>query len=333
MDNVTHSLTGLAIARCGTNRISPRATLLLLLSANAPDADIVVAPWGALPYFEAHRGYTHCLLGLPCMAALCVLAVAAIYRTKLPWFRAWVLCCLGVASHLLLDWTNSYGVRLLLPFSSRWYHVDLNSLTDAIILCVLAMAAVWPWFSRFVSSEIGSRKIPVVRATAVAALVFVLLFDVGRFVARQKAIAVIDARIYDGMTPLSAAALPDAIDPWRWTGVVETANSFAEMDVNLLHEFDPDTAEIFYKRPFDAAIEAARRTEPFRYFQYFSRFPIWSEEPISLPNGAGRRIELSDLRFGVPGGGAFHSVAVVDNRGLVLQSIFTYGSGAGVGRN
>ena len=333
MDNVTHSLTGLAIARCGTNRISPHATLLLLLSANAPDADIVVAPWGALPYFEAHRGYTHCLLGLPVMAALCVLAVAAIYRTKLPWLRAWLLCCLGVASHLLLDWTNSYGVRLLLPFSSRWYHLDLNSLTDAIILGALAVAAIWPWFSSFVSSEIGSRKVPAVRATAVAALVFVLLFDLGRFFARQKVIALINARIYDGMTPMSASALPDAVSPLRWTGVVETANSFAEMDVNLLHEFDPDTAEMLYKRPFDAAIEAAQRTKPFRYFQYFSRFPIWSEEPVSLPNGAGRRIELSDLRFGVPGGGAFHSVAVVDSRGLVLQSIFTYGSGAGVGRN
>src|ERR1700761_8861250 len=106
MDNITHSLTGLALARAGLNRLCPRATLLLILSANAPDADIVSIAGGPLKHFEIHRGYTHSLIGLPFMAALSVLVVAAIYRQKLPWLRAWLLCCAGVASHLLLDWTN-----------------------------------------------------------------------------------------------------------------------------------------------------------------------------------------------------------------------------------
>ncbi|MDQ2713002.1 MAG: metal-dependent hydrolase, partial [Acidobacteriota bacterium] len=109
MDNVTHSLTGLALSRAGLERFSPRAVWLLILSANAPDSDIIYATQGAFSHLEHHRGYTHCLLGVPAMAALSMFIIAAIFRQRLPWIRAWILCVIGVSSHLLLDWTNSYG--------------------------------------------------------------------------------------------------------------------------------------------------------------------------------------------------------------------------------
>ena len=41
---LTHSLTGLALSRAGLDRLCPRAAWLLILSANVPDSDIVVAP-------------------------------------------------------------------------------------------------------------------------------------------------------------------------------------------------------------------------------------------------------------------------------------------------
>ncbi len=333
MDNLTHSLTGLAIARCGASQVSSRATLLLLLSANAPDLDIAAAPWGALRYLEVHRGYTHSLICLPFVAVLCVLVTAAIYRQQLPWLRAWLLCCLGVASHLLLDWTNSYGVRLFLPFSSRWLHCDFNSLTDGIVLLVLALAAIWPWFASFVTNEIGSRSIPRIRASSVAALSFFLLFDAGRALLHQRALTALNSRVYKGDVPLSVAALPSASNPFQWAGIVETESAFGRLDFNVLHELDPDSAELFEKRAFDPAIEAARRTEAFRFFQYFSRFPVWSEEPVSLPSGSATRIDLTDLRFGAPDAGAFHCVALISSEDKVLQSTFTYGSGAALGRN
>lgn len=116
MDNVTHSLTGLALSRAGLQRFCPRAVWLLVLAANAPDGDIIFAGQGGFSYLQHHRGYTHSLLGAPLMAALTVLVIAGVFRERLPWLRAWLLCLLGLASHLLLDWTNSYGIRLLLPF-------------------------------------------------------------------------------------------------------------------------------------------------------------------------------------------------------------------------
>src|SRR5438270_3371438 len=153
MDNLTHSLTGFALSRAGLDRFCPRAVPLLVLSANAPDADIVALSAGGLRYFEAHRGYTHSFLLLPVLAVLPVLVVSAAFRQRLPWRQAWLLSCLGILSHLLIDSTNSYGVRLLLPFSSRWFYLDLNSLYDAWILAVLLLAALWPLFTLLVNRE------------------------------------------------------------------------------------------------------------------------------------------------------------------------------------
>ncbi len=158
MDNVSHSLMGLALSRAGLNRLTPRATALLLLSANMPDMDIVALAKGQLTYLEIHRGPTHCLLAVPVLAVECVLIVAAFCRMRLPWFKAWMVCCIGVLSHLLLDLTNNYGIRLGLPFSLQWFHLDLNSLTDWPIVAALSLAAIWPWLSGLVSGEIGETK-------------------------------------------------------------------------------------------------------------------------------------------------------------------------------
>jgi inner membrane protein len=330
MDNVTHSLTGLALARVGLSRFCPRATLLLILSANAPDADIVAAVNGPLQYFEAHRGYTHSLIGLPVLAIIPVLVTAAIFRQKLPWLRAWILCCIGIASHLLLDWTNSYGVRLLLPFSSKWVHLDLNGLYDLYILAALAFAAVWPFFAQLVSREIGERA-GSGRGTAIFALSFFLLFDLGRLTLHSRAVAQLASRLYDNVLPLQVAALPDAFDPFKWTGVIETAARYELIPVNTLGQFNPEEGRAFFKPALTPTLESAKRTAAFRYFAYFARFPVWSESPVVMDPAPGTRVQLTDLRFGTPGAGSFHCIALENHQNQVLQSWFTFGSGAELG--
>ncbi len=331
MDNLTHSLTGLALSRAGLDRLCPRAVWLLVLSANAPDADIAVVPQGAFRYLEVHRGYTHSLLGLPVMAALAVLAVAAISRKRLPWFRAWLICVLGVASHLLLDWTNSYGVRLLLPFSSRWFFLDLNSLYDGFILAVLIFAAVWPLFSRLVTREIGAQRSSRGRAIALFALAFFLFFDLGRLLLHNRVVAQLESRLYDGMVPLRTAALPDPFNPLRWTTVVETPGTYQLLVANAIAQPDGQTPAIFYKPPVTASLAAVRAVDPFRYFLYFSRFPVWSIEPVTGDHFQGSRLDLTDLRFGIPGAGSFHCVGLENQSAQIIQKWFTYSSGADLG--
>jgi inner membrane protein len=323
MDNLTHSLTGLALARAGLNRFSPHATFLLVLAANAPDVDIVYASRGALAYLEAHRGYTHCIVALPVMAMLSVLVVAALSRRRLPWLKAWLICCVGVASHLLLDWTNSYGIRLLLPFSSRWCHLDLNSLYDGYIWAILLIAAIWPLLSRLVSGEIGARS-PAGSGLAITALALVFFFDCGRSILHGRAIAQLNTRLYQGQLPRMVAALPEPFTPFRWTGVVETESSFHVLAVQLSEPLDTDEAATYYKPRVDAGLQNASQTEPFRFFRYFARFPVWSGEPINVQDQQLREIDLADLRFKNPERGSFHCVAIETEAGKVLQSWFTF---------
>ena len=73
MDNLTHSLTGLALSRAGLNRVCPRATAILLIAANAPDTDALSGLRSQLSYLEYHRHITHALLFVPVMALFAIL--------------------------------------------------------------------------------------------------------------------------------------------------------------------------------------------------------------------------------------------------------------------
>ena len=73
---------------------------------------------------------------------------------------AWGIALIGVASHLLLDWTNVYGIRLLFPFSSQWFHLDLINLFDLIVWVVLLLAWLGPLMGKLVSGEIGAKREP-----------------------------------------------------------------------------------------------------------------------------------------------------------------------------
>ena len=331
MDNLSHSLTGLALARAGLNRLTPRATLLLLLSANIPDIDIVALGNSQFAYFEAHRGLTHSLAALPLLAAVCAVITACIYRQRLPWLQAWFVCCIGVASHLLLDWTNSYGIRLMIPFSRRWFHLDINSLTDGPVLAALGLAAAWPWVSGLVSGEIGDAKKSSGRGIAIAALLFCGGFAACRYFLHQFAVAQLESRLYAGAPPLQVAALPTAINPFLWRGIVETPSTWLEFNLNTLGQLDTESARSFFRSPPSEVIANAKRTREFSYFVYFARFPVWSVQPVAVSDGGGRRVELTDLRFGEPGRGDFHCVALEKASGRILGAWFTFGSGADLG--
>ncbi len=180
MDNLTHSLTGLMLSHAGLNRFYPRATLVLVLSANIPDIDFVAIVGGPLYYFEQHRGITHSVAAAPVMALLAVLITCAIARSMQGWLVAWALALIGVASHLLLDWTNVYGIRLLYPFSSQWFHLDLINLFDLLVWAVLLLAWIGPLMGKLVSGEIGAKP-GTGRGLAIFALSFFLIYDFGRF--------------------------------------------------------------------------------------------------------------------------------------------------------
>ena len=151
MDNLTHSLVGLTAAKAGLEKLSPGATALCLLAANAPDADIVVLPFGdRWTFLQHHRGITHAIVGVVALALLLPLIFYVVdllwsrYRKRRPSvnLKGLMLASFIVsATHPLLDWTNNYGIRFLLPWNERWFYGDLVFIVDPFMWLVLGGAS------------------------------------------------------------------------------------------------------------------------------------------------------------------------------------------------
>ena len=154
MDNLAHTLLGLSFAKSGLERTTPMATAALLISSNLPDIDILARVNGdPIAHLRYHRGFTHSLVGLALLAAALTLVLwyADYKQRKRPGgepppfrpFRVFWLCYLGGLGHTFFDYTNSYGVRPFLPFSSQWYYGDLIFVVDPWIWLILGASAVW----------------------------------------------------------------------------------------------------------------------------------------------------------------------------------------------
>jgi inner membrane protein len=152
MDPLAHTLVGAALAECGLRKRSPLATATLILGANAPDIDIVAAFGGSDASLHFRRGHTH---GVLAMVVLPLLLTAVM----LGWDR-WVrrrrhpdgapanpralllLAALSCWSHPALDWLNTYGVRLLMPFDATWFYGDSLFIVDPWLWLLAATPVV-----------------------------------------------------------------------------------------------------------------------------------------------------------------------------------------------
>ena len=260
----------------------------------------------------------------PVMALLPLVIVRLVTRKPLAWGTAYLVSLIGLASHLALDLTNLYGIRLLLPFSARWLRLDITSVVDPWIMTALLLSIIGPALSRLVAGEIGAPA-RTGRLAAILALQFLCCFFTiaPRIVIHQRALAIVDSRIYLGEPPIRVAAFPDTFNPFAWRGLVEGSRFYALFDLDVGKPFDPTTGPFYYKAEDGPALRSASQTDPFRIFQDFAQYPIWTVTPVSdPPNGV--RVQLSDMRFGTPRRGGFRAIAVLDSQLRVQTSKFSF---------
>ena len=58
------------------------------------------------------------------------------------WGYLYWLALLAALSHLLLDYTTAYGIRLFEPFNWRWYSWDIVFIVEPVILVALILGLV-----------------------------------------------------------------------------------------------------------------------------------------------------------------------------------------------
>lgn len=324
MDNLTHTLTGLMLSRAGLRTLTPRASLLLMLAANAPDIDTIAVIGGKPAYLDWHRGPTHSLLLIPVMAALVTAIAGAANRPAgFSWVRGWLLACIGVLSHLLLDWTNIYGVRLLEPLSDEWFRLDAVSVVDPFIWVALLVAVAWPALARLVSAEIGALRGRHGSAIARFTLLFLLAYDFGRWVLHNRAIEMLNAHLYDNRIPRQVLAMPELANPFVWRGLIDLGDAWQVHTVRVLQAFDPAGGRVFHDARPSAAMAAARQTPAFQAIRRFSRTLHWRQLPLPEPEGA-LEVLATDMRFALPGEGRFAARAVVGPGMEIIESEFRF---------
>lgn len=312
LDPVTHLLTGACLARAGLNRKSALATSVVVLAAEAPDLDIVVYFRGSLSGFEHHRGITHTLVGVPLCAALVLGFVWLLYRWRMSrgwrpkrevkWPTLFGLACIAGLSHILLDFTNQYGVRPFEPFSYRWYSWDIVSIIEPVMLLFLLGGLLLPGLFGLINEEIGARaKGPRGRVGAIVALVLVCALWWFRDIQHRRAVNALDAQNYSGADPIRVSAYPYDTNPFEWYGVVETEGFFATMRVDSRRsEVDPDRRmRIRYKPQETPVTLAAKSSRMGRVYLDWAAYPYVEVEKLKAPE-SGYLVTFYDLRFAYP---------------------------------
>ena len=153
MDPLTHTLFGGVLAETGLKRRlkehSGWAMATLMIGANLPDVDVVSYFWGSDVALGFRRGWTHGVLALLVLPVLLTLLASAAQRWRSRRGRAGppidgrqllLLSTIAVWSHPLLDWLNTYGVRVLMPFSGEWFYGDALFIIDPWVWLVLGGA-------------------------------------------------------------------------------------------------------------------------------------------------------------------------------------------------
>jgi inner membrane protein len=347
LEPVTHFLTGACMGRAGLNRKTALATLTLTLAAEAPDLDILGSFRGSAFGFAHHRGFTHSFVGVPLDALAVVGFVYLIWRVrgrklkdpKLPprWGLLFLYACLAGLSHILLDFTNNYGVRPFWPFSEKWYSWDIVFIVEPIMLVFLILGLVVPSLFGMVDNEIGARsRGPRGRFAATLALVGIILLWGLRDYEHRRAVNALEARSYNGADPLRVSAYPKWVDPFHWEGVVETPAFFALAPVESLGpEVDPEgRLEIRYKPEETAVTLAAKNSYVGRVFLDWAQYPITETETLQPPQ-QGFIVLFQDLRYaGVPasltrrpGRGGLSKAVELDQNLHVVGDVYETGKG------
>jgi inner membrane protein len=301
MDNITHTLTGFAISQAGFNRKTRYATLAIVVGANLPDVDMVSRIWGNVDYLEYHRGITHSIIGVTALAALLAAAVyllgkrARPLKTGPPLDGRWLLlsCWIATSSHLLLDFTNSYGVRPFLPVNSHWYAWGIEPIVDPLLWLILIAGLGLPALFRLISEEVGSRKTGFQKGAVFSLCGMIAIWGL-HDVSHRRALNMLDAINYNQVNPQRLGAFPSFTNPFDWTGVVETPGTYYVLPVDVLNgNMDPQDARIFHKAEPSPSLDAALATRTAGVLMDFARFP-WAEV---LPGEAGPTVIIRDLRF------------------------------------
>jgi len=320
-------LTGACLSRTGLNRRAAYATLTMVVAAEFPDIDTLWSLRGPVDSFQHHRGITHTFLGLPFEAALIVAAVYGGHRWRVAraaksaaarppdpsrvarpltaapvrWGVLYGLALVALLSHLLLDYTNNYGLRPFFPFDDRWFAASIVFIFDPAIFVLLLIGLVAPALFGLIGSEVGAkRKVFRGRGWAVVALLGIFGLWSLREVEHGKAVDLAMAQSIqqpvklgpepplnedDSTLPMSepapvylgaqrTLASPDPLSPFHWSTATDFGPLYQLAEVDTLNATLTPGETTYPKPSRTAAVLEAEHSPLGRAYIDWSPMPI-----------------------------------------------------------
>jgi inner membrane protein len=352
MEPITHFMTGACLARAGFNRKAAYATLAMTLASEAPDLDVLWSADGPVAGFQHHRGITHTLIGLPFEGLVVVGAVWLVHRWRvrrarlaaektsagaggdpanarpltaapLRWGLLYGFVLIALISHLILDWTNNYGLRPFFPFNPHWYAGSIVFIFEPVLFAVLLVALIAPALFALINGEVGARREAFRgRGWAIFVLAAMVALWCWRAVEHNAAVQLASTASYgpaqwsvvggldsagqvQPVQVLRVTASPYPGNPYRWHTVVETPQYYQMATVDTLRSTvatDPEQ-DLFYKPPTTPATLAAKRSWLGEVYLDWSSWPVVTEMGPTAAIGAPPNtpdwtaVRFMDLRF------------------------------------
>jgi inner membrane protein len=329
VDPITHGLASYVLKRAAFPRLARPVTIAMVVAGTIADLDSLSANFGPAAYLNFHRTYCHSILAAVLFSML--VTVPFLLRkgpsAEKQHSRAVIFAAALSASvlHLLMDLSQSAGIELFRPFSSRRFALDWVAHVDLWMLGILLAGIFLPALSGLVTDEIGAKsKGPKGRVGATFALATMFLYFGARGVLHSNAVATVQSRSYRGESPRRVAAFAESGSPFRWHGIVETESALHEVKVEVgpAANFDPDSAQTSYKPEPSPALDAARSTAAARQFLQAARFPKASVE--KTPDGF--HIILRDFPYTRDSQSGWRVQATIDSdlSGKVLSQELTW---------
>jgi inner membrane protein len=280
LDNLAHSLAGAALGQAGLKVKTGLGMATLIIAANLPDIDALGLLFGE--NLAWRRGWTHGPLAMLVLPPLLVGAMVLFDRcqagrgkrpaARLPVHVGWLfaLAYTGWASHPLLDFMNTYGIRLLMPFSERWFYGDTLFI---IVVWLWTMLAIGSWLSgrrwRRGSAQPGR---PALVSLALATT-YTVAMGASSVAAERLTRQAAEAR---GDGPVrTVVASPVPVNPFRREVVFATDGAYG---FGVLRWTPAPRLQLkpglLPKNMDDPAIAKARQAKDIADFLYWSRLPF-----------------------------------------------------------
>lgn len=291
MDNVCHTLVGAALGEAGLKRLSPRGSAALMIAANIPDLDALVFLTGT-PSVSFRRGWTHGVLAqalLPVLLAGALVlfdrwrASRGVLRPRARPLPLLALCYIGVFSHLFLDYLNNYGIRLLMPFSGRWFYGDAVFIVDPWLWLVLGLGIAWARW-----------RLSVRPARVALAAVCIYIAGMLWLAIAGRAVVLNAWTMAHGEAPRALMVGPVPVNPLQKQIIVDAGDHYETGSLHWWPRFVRFDPAVVAKNTDEPAAAEAREEPDVRAVLIWARFPYY----VTSVSGGGTVVTLRDMRFG-----------------------------------